>query len=283
MENNIILPQFELNLLDGKIRITITNGSYQKDIDYVSNYHYHADYELHYVQDGSFEFAVGDKKYLCKSNSLVIIPPNAYHTIRALGPGIKICFQYRVLQDSPSLFLTTDRETVADYHMYEADTFINIIKEFRESRSESAFIKLQSAVSIVILNMNDMLRQKNQAKAKSKDYFVKSAVIDKILDYIAFNYYKDISLSDISDALFFSERQLTRIIKTETGETFNKLLTRYRVSHAKKLISETDKTLEEISYAVGFSTYCGFWKAFRSCENILPSEYKKSISKKRDR
>ncbi len=275
MENVRDLPQFEVSFFDGRVRITLTRGSYHKDIDYTSPLHFHSDYELHYIKSGSFVFTVNGRDSLCREQSLFIIPPDTYHIIHALEPGTKLCFQCRIVKESPSFSLKQGEPLPLKYEMHEAELFIRILSEFKENPDDSNIQKLQSIITIILLNINRRLGE--QLLSQQENCFVKTSTIDNILNYISDNYYKKIVLSDIAGNLFLSERQLTRIIKTETGETFNSLLARLRINHAKKLISESGRSMEEISAAVGFSTYSGFWKAFCGCENLTPSEYRKKV------
>jgi transcriptional regulator GlxA family with amidase domain len=57
--------------------------------------------------------------------------------------------------------------------------------------------------------------------------------------------------------------------------TLFEYITLARISAAKKLLSESDKSISEIAAAVGFDSFAYFSKVFREKESITPSVYRK--------
>lgn len=54
----------------------------------------------------------------------------------------------------------------------------------------------------------------------------------------------------------------------------------YRVREAMKLLRETDATIAEIAYQVGYRTQGKFSEAFKDIVQMLPTEYRKSHNHK---
>ena len=275
-DNQIV--RFNLSLEKQKIRIVMESGAYQENPDDVSTYHFHTDHELHYIKSGQYLFQIGSRKYQCGQNTLVILPPNTYHIIRTLGSGTKICFQYRVMEgrdDSPFLFDSC--EHFFPYTMSEADILIDILNSFLKNRDPFHLLKLKSIFTIMVLNIHEKITQLHQAE-KLSNYTVSTDQITSILSFIYENFIRKILLREVADHVFLSERQVTRIIKAETGKTFINFLSQYRIEYAKKLIAETDLSFRTISASVGFLTYNHFWKMFQNFEKISPSDYKKRLT-----
>ena len=70
-----------------------------------------------------------------------------------------------------------------------------------------------------------------------------------------------------------SRRQLFRKLKAVTGCTPNALLRAMRLKRAARLLQESQMTITEIIYAVGFSDLKHFRTVFREQFGVLPGEY----------
>lgn len=94
--------------------------------------------------------------------------------------------------------------------------------------------------------------------------------------YLKENFRTDISLGSLAKKAGVSPRQLNRIFDRNYGTTFYKYLTGLRIAEAKKLLlKKPTLPVEEIAYAVGYSTYTGFHNAFKKETGLLPGEYRR--------
>lgn len=84
----------------------------------------------------------------------------------------------------------------------------------------------------------------------------------------------DLNVENIAEELFLSRSQLYRKIKALTGETANEFLRKIRLERAKQIIENSDESISEISYKVGFSSPSYFSKCFKSHFGVLPTELK---------
>lgn len=90
------------------------------------------------------------------------------------------------------------------------------------------------------------------------------------------NYYMlPISSSDISDALSVSLPYLSRLFKEKTNTTLLQYLTEIRINHAKHLLTESDISLQNISYNVGFNDQNYFTRVFQKKTGSSPLKYRK--------
>ncbi|MFH9657592.1 GlxA family transcriptional regulator [Streptomyces sp. NPDC017248] len=72
-----------------------------------------------------------------------------------------------------------------------------------------------------------------------------------------------------------SDRQLTRIFKTELGTTPHVYIESVRVERARHELETTDATLERIATACGFGTVDTLVRAFRRRLDTTPTEYRR--------
>ena len=103
------------------------------------------------------------------------------------------------------------------------------------------------------------------------------SLIEKAESFINKNYMKDISLDDISRYCNISSYYFSKLFKQETGENYVEYLSRVRIENAKKMLSDSEASIKEISYSVGFSDPNYFSRAFKKYEGVSPTEYKDAL------
>ena len=98
--------------------------------------------------------------------------------------------------------------------------------------------------------------------------------IRSVKSYIEKNYHSDISLSDLSDTFFISKEHLSRLFKKETGQNLFSYIMDRKLEEAKRLLTETDRTLDDIAFSLGFSNGNYFSKVFKKNTGISPGSYR---------
>lgn len=83
------------------------------------------------------------------------------------------------------------------------------------------------------------------------------------------------TVKDIGDKLAIGKRTLQTYLKNE-GVTFRQIRTGARKELARIYLSETDYTIEEIAYLLGFSEGCVFRRAFKNWTGMTPSHFRSS-------
>lgn len=103
--------------------------------------------------------------------------------------------------------------------------------------------------------------------------------LEKCLEFINSNYSNsDLSLELISNETAVSPRRITNTIYKKYRCNFKTYLNRIRINESKRFLTQTNLTIGEIAYKVGFNTQSHFNRVFKSESAISPSEYR--LSKK---
>jgi len=100
---------------------------------------------------------------------------------------------------------------------------------------------------------------KNNEIKKSPD----SLRVNRIINFIETNYINNITLGDVSKALFLSPRQINWVLLKQLNITFHDYLLNHRITIAKKLIRETEMSIENIAYQAGFSSHYYMYQVFK--------------------
>lgn len=93
--------------------------------------------------------------------------------------------------------------------------------------------------------------------------------------YINENYYKAITLDEVSNLVGFNSTYFSSIFKKETNMTFLEYLTNIRVCSAKELLSDKNKSINEITFEVGYIDQKHFVKQFKKNTGLTPAKYRK--------
>lgn len=88
----------------------------------------------------------------------------------------------------------------------------------------------------------------------------------------------DMNVDAIASEMGLGRSQFYRKIKSLTNYSPVELLRRIRLNRARTLLTRTEKTISEISYAVGFSTPAYFTKCYRDAFGETPSELRARLA-----
>lgn len=103
----------------------------------------------------------------------------------------------------------------------------------------------------------------------------KLTTLKAMLDHIHRHYSEKITLDNIAKAGNVSKRTCGTVFLQYLNKTPMEFLIDYRLRKAIELLMTTDKTILEISLAVGFSGASYFAETFRKNFGVSPTEYKK--------
>lgn len=99
--------------------------------------------------------------------------------------------------------------------------------------------------------------------------------MDQVMRYILDNSKRQISLEEIAEQAYMSKEAFCRFFKLRTRRTFTQYVQQLRVTEAKKLLLETELSISQVSYQVGFQTLSHFNKTFKNLTEMTPKEWRK--------
>lgn len=98
--------------------------------------------------------------------------------------------------------------------------------------------------------------------------------VDELRHFVAEHVAEQLTVADLAEYIHVSDRQLTRIFKTELGMTPAAYIESARVEVARNRLETTDDTLERVATTSGLSTVDTLTRAFRRTLNVTPTEYR---------
>lgn len=111
---------------------------------------------------------------------------------------------------------------------------------------------------------------KTEHKAKKYDN-----LLDRIHEVIASSYQDpNLSVNSISEMENRSPVYLGRLYKKLTGKSISECINETRIEEAKRLLSETNMTVNEIVDRIGFSNSSYFYTVFKKHQGIAPNDFR---------
>ena len=101
-----------------------------------------------------------------------------------------------------------------------------------------------------------------------------STAMNLVLQHIGRNFTRDLSEGDLARLGRQSVSTLSRSFRKHTGMTFVQYVNSLRIELACQHLSETDLTVTEICYTVGFNNVSNFNRQFLAAKGMSPSTFR---------
>ncbi|OGF46916.1 MAG: hypothetical protein A2452_07105 [Candidatus Firestonebacteria bacterium RIFOXYC2_FULL_39_67] len=109
---------------------------------------------------------------------------------------------------------------------------------------------------------------------KIKKHKVYEKITENIMQYVDWNFNKDLTLNDISKNMKLSVNYIEKIFKYETGMTVIEYIVKKRIEKAKDLLKDVRYNIGEVAVKVGYPDITYFGKLFKKHTDKTPSEYR---------
>lgn len=101
------------------------------------------------------------------------------------------------------------------------------------------------------------------------------SIVEQVKKYIEEHYVEEeLSLNLLASYVNFSPNHLSMVFSQQTGQTFIKYLTDFRMNKAKELLKGTGKRSSEISLEVGYKDPHYFSYLFKKTQGMTPTQYR---------
>ena len=101
--------------------------------------------------------------------------------------------------------------------------------------------------------------------------------IEKIIDFSFKRYLTPVTLQQVAAVADMSIPTFCRFFKKNIKKTYFDFIQDLRISHACKLLTNTNKPVLEICYESGYNSWAHFSKQFKHVKEITPSQYRRRM------
>ena len=152
---------------------------------------------------------------------------------------------------------------------------------FKFNRAQNTLIISKKDLKIPLNTANPTTHAwiKSQLNQQIKILSNRHIITNQVKRFILQNLKNNISinLNNVSEALFMSERTLSRRLKEE-GKTLSELKLEVGIEYAKLLLLDSNKSINDIAIHAGFTNTASFGRAFKRFTMQTPSQFKKNLN-----
>ncbi len=268
---------------------------YQQDRGkhFYNNLHQHPQAQLTLIVEGRGQLLAGDYVGRFEPGDLYLLAESIPHVFRSdvdyfqvesdlrIG-GNTIFFDFKALNKA---FLEVEdffelahlNEKITGSFKIIGETKDEITKLVYRFEDYSGLTRLSQCIHILsLLDFNsDDLVALNQIPIMRTMTERDGRRMDQVMRFILDNSTRQISLEEVAEQAFMSKEAFCRFFKVRTRRTFTQYVQQLRVTEAKKLLLDTDMSISQISFQVGFQTLSHFNKTFKNLTEMTPKVWRK--------
>ncbi|HMR82639.1 MAG TPA: AraC family transcriptional regulator [Niabella sp.] len=249
-------------------------------------WHYHPEYELTLIVQGSGSRIVGDSHLPFQENDLVLLGPWLPHTWFSHSGYNGEC-KAVVIQFSESFlkpfYSFTEFEAIAELLKdagrglcFEQDA--NIIKEITsisETKEMHRVARLFNILQLLLTKKRNHLSQKFFALKQSEKSQTR---INEVCKFVHDHAGDSITLEEVARKIHLSKSAFCKFFKRTMKVTFSEYINDIRIANACRLLIFSDHTIREIAVETGFDNITYFNRVFFKKKNCTPSAFRKAVA-----
>jgi AraC-like DNA-binding protein len=256
------------------------------DWEFAFNWHYHPEFELTLIADSEGQRLVGDSICDYRPGDLVLLAPNLPHAYRS-WPAVSatsrqhraVVIQFRMDSFGPQFFELPEMMSVAQMFQ-RAATGLAFVDTRTGKRVATWLQEIPSLPPgrrlLLLLSALVEMASESEAKTISTETLLplcrleEQRRIDQICSYLHQRFDQEIDFTDLARAVHLSQAALCRFFRRTTGRTMTTYINQLRIGAASQLLMNTDLSVLEIGFRVGFGNYSNFNRQFRNIKGVTP-------------
>ena len=257
--------------------------------------HCHDFVELVVIMKGRGRFYINGQEYQVKEGNVILLNPGTWHYSlpeQGTARGQTECYMAFTdveYKNCPKGFLPMFHDYQMIVELPEAlkkDMFYlcnAIAREANSCATGRYFMMKAYLIQVLCLLERFQEQERKMDKAQMKERVSgcefksinKKYVVQRIMDYMENHYQEKISLDRIAANMYLSSYYISKIFKSETGDTPINFLISLRMKKARELLDEAqDASIQEVAAAVGYEDAYHFSKLFKKYFGLSPLYYK---------
>ena len=231
------------------------------------------EYEIFFMIDGTLHIADEDRHYTISRGEYLIMHPAK----KQYGFKPSCASFYWLHFTAPLSSIITDQlhknnSIVLPNHgvIANMERITILLSQLQETdrRYHHAYTSNTLALGVLLELYNQ------QAHIVDKQTSSKEQLYQDILDYVTWNKFGVIRVSDLAAYFGYHEKYISTFFKQMSGISLKQHLIKEMMEHAKAELTTTHKTVAQIAYSLGYSDSHNFTHAFKKVTGLSPSEYR---------
>ena len=230
------------------------------------------------VEDGEGELVYEGKKYELRSGDVVFIDcRKAYSHSTGLNPNTELwslrwCHFYG--PSMPAIYAKyCERGGLPVIRGADVSQYAAILTDIYTLASSSDYIR-DMRINGKLNDLLTLLMESSWHRGNSSNA-PKKMDISLVKSFLDEHYKEKLSLESVASHFFIDKHYLARLFKEQYGVTLVTYLQQVRITHAKRMLRFTDKSIEEIGLECGIGELNYFSRVFKKPEGVSPSEFRR--------
>lgn len=259
-----------------------------RDVD-EDNYHCHDHLELAYVLSGVGKYNIEGELYEVKEGDLLILNPGVHHEALTSEDSEVPTTEFFVgfsdiqLPNYPYNYLPVQggghiMHTAGEFRQKISRICAAMDLENMVCRKGRYFMLKAYLMQMILLVIREQCETVAPVSSYAFESVNKKYVVERIIDFFEEHYSEKISLDQIAENMYLSPFYISKIFKSEIGDTPIRHLINIRLEKAKALLeSGSCSSIQEVAAMVGYDDAYHFSKLFKKHYGISPSQAKKRV------
>jgi AraC-like DNA-binding protein len=265
-------------------------GIFQDNLE-KSSWHYHNNYEISFITEGTGRRIVADSMEEFQPGDLVFLGSNLPHVwVAEKEPRVltdrtleMVFLQFSSNILFPQLLALPEFKNVKrSLELSERGIQIvgQTLNEVSEIMLQLPYLKSFDRMNYFFRMMDIIGKSDSNISLASEEYMRKRFTtgnrrIAQLHDYLMNHYREEIDLAKLADLVHMAEGSLCRFFKQHVGTSIFEYLNRIKVDFACKLLMDPELGILDVCFDSGFNNLSHFNKQFRKNTGVTPSEYRK--------
>lgn len=242
--------------------------------------HSHFTYEMLFVTEGTLHLITEDAVRTYE-DAVLIIPPHLKHVSYPESDAcFCLLFSFETLHITGTLIQRMEQEVVAFPITEEMRFYIRTAAQKKEKHTEASDRELQYLTALLFSAVLDAVAPEKTLESISSES--NREHIEAIETYIHKNLHRKFSLADVSEKVFLSTRQISRIIERAYGIGFSELVLEKRLATSEMLLKNTDQKITAIAAETFPGAESYFYTLFKKKYGMSPLQYRKESRAKNE-
>lgn len=266
-------------------------GIFQDHID-KSRWHFHQEFELSFITEGSGKRIVGDSIEKFHPGDLIFIGPHVPHVwfseeshrrqhSRRTLESVYMLFNQEILPEGLTILPEFENVRRA-IKLSERGIRItgDTLNEVSRIMLQLPYLNKMKRL-MFFYEIMDLIGQAESCTYLASAEYVKSKFatkntrINRIHEFLMKNYQNEIDLEQVADIVHMAPASVCRFFKSSTGHTIFEYLNKIKIDFSCQLLLNSDRNIIDISYDCGFNNLSHFNQQFRKFVGKTPTDFRK--------
>lgn len=242
-----------------------------------------SDYELFMVTEGNLYISNNKKDYTIKEGDYLLQSPGTLQ--KGYAPSNCSFYWLHFMPDdrndansgSVMSLESASRISLPDTGaLKNPDKIIVLMKQLQDSiRSYHTLISRNYMTTVILCELYNQLNQFSYLKEQNSS---KIQLFNDLVDYIHSHIHENITVGALSQIFGYNEKYMTSFFHKSMGVSLKQYILREKMEIAKGILTDTNRSISDIGYSLGYTDQHNFSKAFKKQVGFTPTNYRNTYA-----